>query len=300
MSNEALTIRKALDIASAGPYLIPAEVIDGAIRDYVSLEPVLYNQFPKQPWATNTYFIRKRAANPTASWSTDGASMINASASQFAKVSKAIKYLYTRGEVTGPMQRAAGSLFNSLAMEVEAHSKAMVEQLSTDIATGTGSGDAIEGLLYQSDTNTDLNAGGGLVASGEYLSLNLVDRAIDNSRGDVDLIVTSRHVRRKLNSLLQAQQQFVDKTQVPGGFRVLTYDGIPIVTDLHWETNTDMLFVRRDNCRILVHQDFTYEDLAKTKDSSDFFIKWYGGFVVEGRPTHLTFNDVSTGPAAVS
>jgi HK97 family phage major capsid protein len=291
--NEEMTIRKALDIASAGAYLIP-EVVDGSIRDYISKEPVLYNVFPKVPWATNTYFIRKRTANPTASWGTDGGSLPSATQSTFTKVSKAIKYLYTRGEVTGPLQRAAGSLFNALAMEVEAHSRVMVEQLSTDLATGNGgAGDEIEGVLYQTDTGTDLNAGGGLLASGAALTLNLVDQAIDNSRGDVDLIVTSRKVRRKLASLLQAQQRFTT-TEVAAGFRVLSYDDLPIVTDLHWETGTDMVFVRRSDCKVLVHQDFTYEDLAKTKDSSDFFIKWYGGFAVEGRPTHLTFNDVGS------
>lgn len=294
--SEQTTILKALNIAGAGPYLIP-EIVDGAIRDYVSLEPVLYNVFPKVPWATNTYFIRKRTANPTAAWSTDGGSLPSATESTFDKVSKSIKYLYSRGEVTGPMQRAAGSLFNALAMEVEAHGKTMVEQLSTDIATGDESGDEISGLLHQADTATDLNAGGGLLASGAYLSLELIDQAIDNSRGDVDLIVTSRKVRRRINSLLQAQQQFVNTTEVSAGFRVLTYDGIPIVTDIHWETDIDMLFVRKANCKVLVHQDFTFEDLAKTKDSSDFFIKWYGGFAVEGRPTHLTFNDVDTLPA---
>lgn len=286
-----MTIRKALDIAGAGPYLIP-EVVDGSIRDYVSREPVLYNVFPKVPWATNTYYIRKRTANPTASWGTDGGALPGATQSTFDKKSMSIKYLYTRGEVTGPMQRAAGSLFNALAMEVESHSRAMVEQLSTDLATGNGgAGDEIEGVLYQSDTNTVLNAGGGLLASGTALTLNLVDQAIDNSRGQVDLIITSRKVRRKLASLLQAQQRFTT-TEVAAGFRVLSYDDLPIVTDLHWETGTDMVFVRRADAKILVHQDFTFEDLAKTKDSSDFFIKWYGGFALEGRPTHLTFTDV--------
>ena len=291
--NEEMTIRKALDIAGAGAYLIP-EVVDGSIRDYISKEPVLYNVFPKVPWATNTYFIRKRTANPTAAWSTDGGSLPSATQSTFDKKSMAIKYLYTRGEVTGPLQRAAGSLFNALAMEVEAHSRAMVEQLSTDIATGNGGGgDEIEGVLYQADTDTVLNAGGGLMASGVALTLNLIDQAIDNSRGDVDLIICSRKVRRKVATLLQAQQRFTT-TEVSAGFRVLSYDDLPIVTDLHWETGTDMVFVRRADAKVLVHQDFTFEDLAKTKDSSDFFIKWYGGFALEGRPTHLTFTDVGS------
>lgn len=295
---ESTTIRKALDIASgAGSYLIP-EVIDTSIQDFISQEPTLYNLFPKQPWATSTYWIRRRTANPTASWSTDGGPLPAPSQSAYDKVAKNVKYLYSRGEVTGPMQRAAGTLFNALAMEVEDHGKEMVRRLSNDLATATGGANDIEGLLYQTDVADEFTAGGGLMASGDYLSLALIDEAIDNSRGEIDLIVTSRKVRRYINGLLQAQQSFVrnDGFEVAAGFRVATYDGIPIVTSLEWETDTDMLFVRRADCKILVHQDFTYEELAKTKDSVDFFIKWYGGFVVSGRPTHLTFNDVDTQP----
>jgi len=296
--SEDMTILKALNLANAGAYLIP-EVVDGAIRDYVSLEPVLYNLFPKTPWATQSYFVHKRTSNPTASWSTDGGNLPAASQSGFAKVSKNMKYLYARGEVTGPMQQAAGSLFNALAMEVEYQGRAMVETLSTDLATSTGGSNDIEGIIYQIGTNTDLNAisvsgGGGVLASGTYLSLNGLDQAIDLGRGEADLIITSRKVRRKLASLLQAQQVFNDRVEVGAGFRVLSYDGIPVVTDLHWETGTDILLVRRSDCRILVHKDFTYEDLAHTKDSTDFMIKWYGGFAVEGRPVHYTFTDVGS------
>ena len=283
-------IRKALDLASTGAYLIP-EVVDNAIRDYATKEPVLANVVNRIPWATNTYFIRRRDALPTAAWSTDGGSIPAASQSTYAKVSKSVAYLYTRGEVTGPMQKAAGSLYNALSMEVEAHSRALVEQLSTDIATATGGSNDITGMLYQIDTNDATNwgaTGSGYVdGAGAYLSLDMLDSAIDTARGEVDLIVTSRRIRRKINALLQATQRFNDTTEVAAGFRVSTYDGLPIVTDLHWETNTDILFVRRADAKLLVHQDFTYEDLAHTKDSTDFMIKGYFGFALEGRPVHL-------------
>jgi HK97 family phage major capsid protein len=287
---DQLSIRKALDLASSGQYLIP-EVVDNAIRDYATKEPVLANVVARVPWATNTYFIRRRDALPTSSWSTDGGALPAASESTYKKVSQSVKYLYTRGEVTGPMQAAAGSLYNAMALEVEAHSRSLIEQLSTDIATATGGSDDIVGMLYQIDTDDKLNwgsTGTGVVSGGAAaLSLSKIDEAIDTARGEVDLIVTSRAVRRKINALLQAQQQFVDRVEVAAGFRVLTYDGMPIVTDLHWETNTDILFVRRADAKLLVHQDFTFEELAKTKDSTDFMIKGYFGFALEGRPVHL-------------
>jgi HK97 family phage major capsid protein len=287
---DQITVRKALDLASSGSYLIP-EIVDNAIRDYATSEPVLANVVTRVPWATNTYFIRRRDALPTASWAVDGGNLPNASQSTYKKVSQSIAYLYTVGSVTGPMQEAAGSLYNALALEVEAHSRALIEQLSTDIATADGQSDDIIGMLYQIDTDDKMNWGstgsGEVDAAGAYLTLELIDTAIDTARGEVDLIVTSRKVRRAINGLLQAQQQFVDRTEVAAGFRVLTYDGIPIVTDLHWETDEDILFVRRADAKLLVHKDFTYEDLAHTKDASDFMIKGYFGFSLEGRPVHL-------------
>lgn len=287
---DQLTIRKALDLASSGSYLIP-ELVDNAIRDYATLEPVLANAVSRVPWATNTYFIRRRDALPTSTWSADGGSLPAATQSTYNKVAQSVAYLYTVGSVTGPMQEAAGSLYDALALEVEAHSRSLIEKLSTDIATATGGSSDIVGMLYQIDTNDKMNwgsTGTGVVSGGAAtLSLAKIDEAIDAARGEVDLIVTSRAVRRKINALLQAQQQFVDRTEIQAGFRVLTYDGIPIVTDLHWETNTDILFVRRADAKLLVHKDFTFEELAKTKDATDFMIKGYFGFSLEGRPVHL-------------
>jgi hypothetical protein len=281
------SVRKALDIAAgSSAYLIPL-VIDEAIRDYVSKEPVLYNAVTKMPWATNTYFVRKRTANPTASWATDGGSLPSATNTTHVRVAVPVAYLYTRGEVTGPLQRAAGSLIDALALEIEAHSRILAEKLSTDLATGDGTGNGIKGI-YQQITDADGASAASTVTTSGALTLAAIDSAIDASLGQVDLIVAGRAVKRKINSLLVAQQRFMDQTEIAAGFRVMTYDGIPIVTDLHDEKSDKIAFVRRSDAKLLVHQDFTYEELAKTKDSTDFMIKGYFGFALEGRPTVLS------------
>jgi HK97 family phage major capsid protein len=286
---DTYTIRKALDLAStAAAYLLP-EVVDGAMRDFVSKEPVIYNVVNKVPWATNTYFIRKRTALPTAEWRPDGGPLPAVSDTAYGKVSKTVKYLYTRGEVTGPMQEAAGSVFNALASEVETHSAAMIEKLSTDLVTATGAANDIQGMLYQISTDSTLNAGGGTIdAAAAALSLDLLDTAVDATQGTADLMVLSQPTRRAINALLQAQQTFSESTEVAAGFRVRTYDGIPMVTSPHWASDTDILFIRRSDARLLVHRDLTFEELAKTRDSTDFMIKGYFGFALEGRPVRLT------------
>lgn len=276
-----MDIRKALDLSSsAAAYLIP-QVIDGAIRDFASKEPTLYNAVRHVPWATNTYFIRKRLSLPGASWSTDGGPLPAATQSEYGRASKSMKYLYTRGEVTGPMQAAAGSLFDALASEVEAHSRAMIEKLSTDLATANGGSNDITGILYQITDDTTMGDQSVVTKSGT-LTLAMIDEAIDAVNGDPDTILTSKPVRRKINSLLQAQQQFTNTTEIQAGFRVLSYDGLPILTDAHWSDNAKILIFDRDQAKLLVHKDLTYEELAKTKDSTDFMIKGYFGFALEG------------------
>lgn len=286
---DTYTIRKALDLAStAAAYLLP-EVVDQSIRDFVSKEPVIYNVVNKVPWATNTYWIRKRTALPTAEWRPDGGPLPAVSDTAYGKVAKTVKYLYTRGEVTGPMQEAAGSVFNALASEVETHSAAMIEKLSTDLVTATGASNDIQGMLYQISTDTSLNAGGGTMdAGGAALSLAMLDEAIDMTNGTADLMVINQRVRRSINGLLQAQQTFNDSIEVSAGFRVRTYDGLPMVTSPHWSSDADILFIRRSDARLLVHKDLTFEELAKTRDSTDFMIKGYFGFALEGRPVRLT------------
>lgn len=283
---EQYTILRALNMTT-GAYLIP-EVIDGAIRDYAAKEPVLYNVVTHVPWATPTYFIRKRTSVPTAAWSTDGGSLPAVSDQGFGKVSKTVKYIYTHGEVTGPEIAAARSEFDFLAMDIEVHTRELVRKVSTDLATATGASDAIEGIIHQIDTSSVMNAGSGVVdKSANVLALADIDEAIDTALGQVDVIVTSRAIRRKINALLQSVQRFNDSIEVAGGFRVLTYDGLPIITDLGWETTTDLLLFSRADAKLLVHQDLTFEQMAKTKDATEYFIKGYMGFALEGRPIHL-------------
>lgn len=296
-----LEIRKALDLSSsAAAYLIP-EFIDGGIRDFASKTPTMYNLVRKQPWATQTYYIRKRLSLPSASWSTDGGPLPAATQGTYGRTFKQMAYLYTRGEVTGPMMEAAGNTFDALSLSIEEHMQAIVEKLSTDIVTADGSAADITGILYQITDDSDLytaNGGAGQVldAGGAYLTTNLLDKAIDASSlsggmgvagPGANVMVTTRPVRRYINSLLEERQRFNDSVEVAAGFRVRTYDGLPMIVDNHWQDNTKILFFNTSSAVLLVHKDWTFEELAKTRDSVDYFIKGYFGFKLEGAASLL-------------
>jgi hypothetical protein len=239
-------------------------------------------------WPTQTYWIRKRSALPTAAFSTDGGSLPSASDSTYAKVAKTVKYLYTRGEVTGPLIAASGGVVNALQEEIRVHSSVIAERLATAICVGDGTEDSnagIVGIKNQINTSSPGNEGGTTTASGA-LTLAMLDKALDDTKGEGDVIMTSRAVRRKISALLQGQQRFLDRVEVGAGFRVLSYDGVPIVTDDHYEEDEILIF-RKADAKLIVNQDFTMEMLAKTKDAEDFYIKGYFGFALEGRPVRL-------------
>lgn len=283
-------IERALStlVASTGNYLIP-EVVDPVIRDYIwRATPLLTSGVTRMPWPTHTYYVRKRATLPTASWKLDDVALPAASNSTYTKVAKNVKFLYIRGEVTGPIQAASGGVVNALQEEIRVSARTVAEQLTKDIVVGDASpAEEIDGMLNQVPTGEPGDEGGTRTET-TNLSLAMLDRAIDDTLGEGNIILTSRKVRRAINALLQAQQRFVDSTEVSGGFRVPTYDGIPILTDLHWEDDNDILIYRREDAKLLVNTDFTFSPLAKTKDSDDYFIKGYFGFALEGRPVRLT------------
>lgn len=282
-------IERALStsVASSGAYLLP-EVVDPVIRDYVAKATPVLSVVTRVNWPTQSYYIRKRTALPSASFSTDGGSLPSATNSTYTKVAKTVKYLYTRGEVTGPLIAAAGGVVNALQEEIRVHSGVIAERLATAICVGDGtedSGAGIVGLVEQINTSAPGDEGGTTTASGA-LTLAMIDKAIDDTKGEGDVIMTSRAVRRKINALLQGQQRFLDRVEVGAGFRVLSYDGLPIVTDDHFEEDEIIVF-RRADAKLIVNQDFTMEMLAKTKDAEDFMIKGYFGFALEGRPVRL-------------
>jgi hypothetical protein len=269
----------------------------------------MYNAVQKRPWASQTYFIKTKLTLPTAVWSIDGGPLPAATHSTFGQVSKSMSYLYTRGEVTGPMIEAAGSVFDVLAQDIQDHMQAITERLSTDIVTADGSANNIEGILHQVTTDSSLyTAAGGagqvLNAGGASLSLAYLDKAIDlaaESSGTgvagpgATVAVTTRPVLRMINSLLQARQQFMNVTEISAGFRVATYDGLPFIVDNHWQSDSNILFFDANRAVLLVHKDWTFEELAKTRDSVDYFIKGYFGFKLEGAASLLTNFTITAG-----
>lgn len=281
--------------SSTGNYLIP-EVIDPTIRDYVFRASPVLNIVTRVPWPTNVYTIRKRTARPTPTWKLDDTALPAATRSSYAKQSKLIKYIYIKGSVTGPEIEAAAGVVNALQEEIRVASEAMGEDLALKIFLGDAASnpEEIDGILEQVNTSTPGDEGGTITAASKNLSLKLLDEAIDGTLGEGDVILLSRAMRRKVNALLQGSQRFNDSIEIGGGFRVRTYDTIPLVSDPHWDDDTKFVVLRKSDFKLLVHRDFSFEPLAKVSDAEDFFIRGYFGLALEGRPVLVENIDLAS------
>lgn len=75
-----------------------------------------------------------------------------------------------------------------------------------------------------------------------------IDRLEEQAGSRVNFIVCSWGVKRALQDLLSANKRFVDVTELAGGYRTITYNGIPVVADRFCPEKTMYLLNTDDFC----------------------------------------------------
>jgi hypothetical protein len=96
--------------------------------------------------------------------------------------------------------------------------------------------------------------------SNRAISQALMRQAIDLSElegGKIDMITTSYGVRAALEALMQQNVRFVKPLDLEGGYKVLEYDGIPIMVDRYHESNR-MFFVDSSELDLYQLSDFKW------------------------------------------
>lgn len=100
------------------------------------------------------------------------------------------------------------------------------------------------------------------------ISQALMRQAIDMSEiegGKIDMITTSYGVRAALEALMQQNVRFVKPLDLEGGYKVLEYDGIPIMVDRYHESNR-MFFI--DSSEIDLYQLSDFEWMEDDKGAA--------------------------------
>jgi hypothetical protein len=225
---DRLLIAKALTESSVGDALKQPEV-DKVIANLLAEKSALRALLPRKKGSGQAYIINRRTPTASASraaWVVDTDTPTEATGT-YEQVLFPYKTILAKGKVSRKVQATGASYVDVLADEIEAR----IEEFRTVEEDAYINANAWEtdakkplGLIKQLQDAGQVVDGGG-----QSLSLSMMDELIDKCKGQPSVIVMSKQGRRVLQSKLQTYQRFVDMVEVKAGFRVLSYNGIPVI-----------------------------------------------------------------------
>ena len=240
--------QRAVTVATAGPNLVQPYV-NRIIQQLVIREFGALGTLDKRPGSGSQAIVNRRTAaamTPANVWVNDTVGLTETTGT-YAQATYNYQTLATRGRVTRKIRATGRSYIDVLAEEM-VHK---LDDFNNTLEQGLFIGDTaavagqIDGMLTQINAVAGQVVAQTTVAAGDALTLAKLDETIDavkGAGGRSDLVIyASFQGARKLNAALQAQQQFMNETEIAAGFRVRTYDGIPIVVstgmpdDLTWD-----------------------------------------------------------------
>ncbi len=278
---------RALSESNVGSVLMQPE-IDKVVAHIVDYQNPIRQNLPRKSGSGNAYYVNRRTPGTTKATFVADTDAITEDTSSYTQVSFVYKTLGAKGKVTRKAQAIGRTYAQILADEIEAKAMDFRDYEDWAIIWGDSASNAKE-----FDGLHKLCASSQVVAvttstSGAALTLAALDEVIDKVvSSPPDMIICSRRTRRKINSLLQAQQRFVDSVEVKGGFKVVSYNEIPIYvstnipdtctfngTDVTATTggSTSVLFVLSTQDVFMgVLTEVTVQPLAKVSSQYDEF-----------------------------
>ncbi len=223
--NDLTQLKKALNMANAGAAL-QQPLVDRVLQELIEVNNPLRQNLPRKPGSGSDWILNQRTSRGAGGAFVDDTDEPVETQASYAQKKFPYKTIIQRGKVTRKLQAVGKSLLDIEAEEVENSLQAVRDAEEDALVNGdsTANPKQFNGLRKLIPASQVVVAG----ANGAPLSLDLLDAAIDLNRGTPTMLIMSKKANRKLNSLLQAQQRFVDTMEVKGGFRVQVYNGIPI------------------------------------------------------------------------
>ncbi len=231
MKNDLEQLKKALDIAAAGGTL-QQPLIDQVLQELIEVNNPLRKNLTRKPGSGPAWILNQRTARGSGAF-VDDTETPNSSNSTYGQKQFPYKTILQSGKITRKLQAQGKSLLDIQAEEVQSALQVVRDTEEDALINGDSAANPKEfdGLRKLIPAGQIVNG------SAQPLTLDLLDEAIDLNRGNADMLIMSKKANRKLNSLLQAQQRFVDTTEVKGGFRVQVYNGIPIFRSIYVADN---------------------------------------------------------------
>lgn len=209
--------------------ILEQPLVQQEIANIVDFLNPFRQRLPRRPGQGSAWLLNRRDPGTT------GAEFINDTeeppeeTGAYTRVSFDYKILATRGKITN-FSQAIGRNYRDVLMDElrfkleEFRDKEEKWVLFGDASVNAKEWDGFWTLMTAGQKLAMTNATGGA-----EVTLAKLDEVIDQNRGRPSMILCSRAFRRQLQSKLQAQQRFVDEVEIAAGFRVLTYQGLPVV-----------------------------------------------------------------------
>tara|TARA_B100001123_G_C15251805_1_gene1003077 strand:+ start:155 stop:1177 length:1023 start_codon:yes stop_codon:yes gene_type:complete len=230
-----------LNVSDAGSDLLQ-DFVNRTVQQLTLREFGLQAVLPRRPGSGLQEIINQRTAGTTGgAWVNDTENGENtAEVGTYDRATFDFKTLLTQGQVTRKLQATGRSYADILALEMSAKAEDFANALEDGVCNGNAfSADSknVNGFL----TLISRSGGGtgqvvmnsATTTFGSSLVLAKLDEAIDKVKGSAqrsDLVIVGSFAGiRQLNNALQQQQQFNNVTEIAAGFRVRTYDGIPLI-----------------------------------------------------------------------
>lgn len=229
-------LKKSLGESDISSLYQSREIDEVLVKLVDYLNPLRQNIDRKSGSGTG-YQVYKRAPGLTPTSFADDIDVIETDSVQekaghYTELYLAYKTIASRGRVYRRVQKTGAQVADLMREEIEGKAIELkdAEEWRTFWGTSpTANSKQFPGLNSYMVANTGQVVALTNTGVGVTLTLEAMDRAIDLNLGNPGLILTSRAGRRKLNALLQAQQRFVDSIEIRGGFKVMSYNGIPVL-----------------------------------------------------------------------
>ncbi len=232
MGPDLKLLQKALEESDVSA-LFKIPEIDQMMVQLVDFLNPLRQSLRRVPGSGDGYLVYKRAPGTTQAVDIDDVDTIAEETGVYTELKFLYKTLATQGRLSRRVQKTGRSIADLMREELEAKSSEIRNAEDNRMFYGNfpvSNAKQWDGLAKTMDDNTAQIVTAGTDASdGNDLTTEKLDEVLDVNIGNPGLIVTSRLGRRKLNALLVAQQRFVDRTTIAGGFRVISYNDVPIV-----------------------------------------------------------------------
>jgi len=280
MIRDLQELKKALTVAAAGDILLQPEV-DKVIQSLILVHNPLRANVPRKKGSGKQWIIVKRSARGQGQWVNDTEVPGDRQSTYDPWKTFDFKDIVFHGNVSHKLQLTGMSYTDVKSAEINEG----LDAIKSDEDSGMINGDATadpkqpDGLRKLIPAAQIIEAGGAS-GDGATLTLKLMDEAIDKCYGLPDMIVCSKRTRRELNSLLQKNQRFMDRIEVKGGFKLQSYNDIPIywdaaITDTQTQGTSgnasDLYVIDTTKFWVGVLEELRQIPLAKTTSQNDQF-----------------------------